>query len=249
MRGSTVRTVATRSTGRSRSSWAAYASSRREVRSDQCRSSSTTTTGAGWPPSHRETAAKVRSVVAAAAPASGASPASSVVVPSSRAVTSGGTSSAVPARSRSTDSHGQYGGARSASWHRPTQTRAPRSRPRCTTSVASMLLPIPASPLITRTPPRPVVSRSASAAWIEASAPARPTTPLTRARVASAGADGAVTGGGSGARAGAARAGSCSRICCSRRRTEADGSTPSSSTRAERRVRRACRASACRSQR
>ena len=154
-------------------------------------------------PSHRETAAKVRSVVAAAAPASGASPATSVVVPSRRAATSGGTSCV---REGQVAERGEPGPVRrrEVGVVAPAdETRAPRSRPRWATSVASMLLPMPASPLISRTPPRPVSARSARAAWIEASAAVRPTTPLTRARVASAGArrlgrDGGGREGGSG---------------------------------------------------
>ena len=252
-RGSTVRTVATNSTGWPRSSSAAYARRRKEVWSAQCRSSISTTRRPGWAASSRATAAKVRSVVAAAAPAPGAGLARSAS-PSSRSVTSGGTALPVVARSRSTGSQGQYGGARSASWQRPMATWTPFSRARWATSVASMDLPIPASPLMSSTPPWPASTRSARASWIDDSAPARPTTPESRARVESTAAGGPGLAGpglagraGSRPAAGPSRAGSWARTRRSSSRTEVEGSTPSSSTSAARRSRSASRASACRS--
>ena len=204
--------------------------------------------GPGWAASSRATAAKVRSVVAAAAPAPGARSAGSAC-PSSRSVTSVGTACPVAARSRSTGSQGQYGGARSASWQRPTTTWSPWSWARWTTSVASMDLPIPASPLISSTPPCPTWTRSESASWMADSALDRPTTPETRARVVSTAGACTVAFAGSepGRVAGPSRAGSWASTRCSSSRTEVEGSTPSSSTRAARSSRSASRASACRS--
>ena len=151
-----------------------------------------------------------------------------------RAARAATASTAVPGRPRGTG-------------RRPPGRR--RSRARWTTSVASMDLPIPASPLISRTPPWPASTRSARASWIADSASARPTTPEARARVVSTAPAGRAErpAAPAGSRPGPSRPGSWASMRCSSSRTEADGSTPSSSTRAARSSRSASRASACRS--
>ena len=79
---------------------------------------------------------------------------------SSSTRTRSGTSSAVRASGPSSSIHGQYAGAPPVSQARPQLVTNPCAVARATTSSASRVLPMPGSPLRTRSTPRPPVAAS-----------------------------------------------------------------------------------------
>ena len=63
-------------------------------------------------------------------------------------------------KARDDGAHGQYAGAPPASQHRPQKVRIPFSRASLATSSASLLFPIPGSPVRYQTEPRPSATSS-----------------------------------------------------------------------------------------